>query len=105
MAEYIDREALWTAFEHEPFYDNADRDEIVLPKIDDFPAANVTPVVHGQWEESEDDWFGTTVYTCSKCREEFVLVEGTPEQNLWHYCPNCGAKMDIEDGGDNDAVD
>ena len=51
------------------------------------------PVKHGRWENSTDDWFGTDVYTCSKCRESYVLLEGTPKENLWHYCPNCGADM------------
>lgn len=60
----------------------------------DMPAADVAPVVHGRWEDSIDEWFGTDVYTCSKCRESYVLVEGTPKQNLWHYCPQCGAMMD-----------
>ena len=58
------------------------------------PVVDAAPVVHGRWEESTDDWFGTTVYTCSKCREDYVLAEGTPKQKLWNYCPNCGAKMD-----------
>ena len=69
------------------------------------PSDDVAPVRHGRWEVSTDEWFETDVYTCSKCRESYVLVEGTPKENLWHYCPNCGAKMDIKDGGDNDAVD
>ena len=51
------------------------------------------PVKHGRWENSTDEWLGTDVYTCSKCRESYVLVEGTPKENLWHYCPNCGADM------------
>lgn len=70
--------------------------------LQDTPTVDAAPVVHGRWEDSIDEWFGTDVYTCSKCRESYVLVEGTPKQNLWHYCPNCGAKMD---GGDGDAVD
>ena len=61
------------------------------------PAADVAPVVHGRWEDSTDDWLGTDVYTCSKCRESYVLVEGTPKENLWHYCPNCGAQMHEDD--------
>ena len=61
------------------------------------PAADVAPAVHGRWEYSTDEWFGTDVYTCSKCRESYVLVEGTPKENLWHYCPNCGAQMHEDD--------
>ena len=71
----------------------------VALEASDAPAADVAPVAHGWWEDSIDEWFGTDVYTCSKCRESYVLVEGTPKQNLWHYCPNCGAKMD---GGGED---
>lgn len=73
----------------------------VLREVSDAPAADVAPVVHGRWEDSIDEWFGTDVYTCSKCRESYVLVEGTPKENLWHFCPNCGAKMD--GGVDNEA--
>lgn len=97
MAEYIDREALWIAFEHEPFYDNADRDEIVLPKIDDFPAANVTPVVHGQWEQCIEDWRKQIEGDkCSCCGFEHYGCA----ISHYHYCPNCGAKMD----GDKEAT-
>lgn len=66
----------------------------VLREVSDAPASDVAPVVHGRFEDSRDEWFGTDVYTCSKCRESYVLVEGTPKENLWNYCPNCGAKMD-----------
>ena len=57
------------------------------------------PVRHGRWEVSTDEWFETDVYTCSKCRESYVLVEGTPKENSWNYCPNCGCRMD---GGDDE---
>ena len=94
MAEYIEREALWRAFEFEPFYDNADRDEIVLPKIDDFPAADVAPVVHGRWvDKLVRDWH------CSECGKKVprqVYFDGYYYADKLNYCPNCGAKMDGE---------
>ena len=89
MAEYIERKALRDAL--------YDADAITMSGVkilNQLPAADVAPVRHGRWEDSIDEWFGTDVYTCSKCRESYVLVEGTPKENLWHYCPNCGAKMD-----------
>lgn len=55
--------------------------------------ADYTKVRHGEWIEFEDN-FLDTLYQCSVCKEEFVLIEGTPSENLWSYCPNCGAKMD-----------
>ena len=68
------------------------RDEFV-EFIKKQPTIEAEPVKHGRWEDSIDEWLGTDVYTCSKCRESYVLVEGTPKENLWHYCPNCGADM------------
>ena len=90
----IDGDGLWERLNYEPWEHNADRDEIALPFVNAAPTIDAEIVVHGRWEDSTDDWLGTDVYTCSKCRESYVLVEGTPKENLWHYCPNCGAKMD-----------
>ena len=111
MAEYIEREALIRRIteihcaECDSYHGVRCRAcwvDDTLDYIDSEPAADVVPVRHGRWEDSIDEWFGTDVYTCSKCRESYVLVEGTPKENLWHYCPNCGAKMD---GGVDDAAD
>ena len=41
----IDAEELWKKFESEPWYDNADRDEIALPMVDDAPTVNAVEVV------------------------------------------------------------
>ena len=100
--EYIEREALWRAFEYEPFYDNADRDEIVLPKIDAFPAADVAPVVHGRWFDTGVENATGNIYFCSVCRKynnpnkKDVEMKRTKEKPA--YCPNCGAKMELEGG-------
>ena len=101
MAEYIERKAL---MKFPIRSDHCDKEhanehficgiETVLEYAESLPTADVAPVVHGRWEDSIDEWFGTDVYTCSKCRESYVLVEGTPKENLWHFCPNCGARMD-----------
>ena len=102
MAGYIGREALQAALARKRCgvanqrYTEGWNDCLLRVKsmVSKFPAADVAPVVHGRWEVSTDEWFETDVYTCSKCRESYVLVEGTPKENLWRYCPNCGAKMD-----------
>ena len=64
-----------------------------LQSISDMPAADVAPVVHGHWIEQEDGNLDT-YYTCSSCKEDFDLIAGTPCENLYNYCPSCGAKMD-----------
>ena len=46
----------------------------------------------GHWIE-KDDFDGDTHYDCSECGESFCLIDGTPTDNLYNYCPNCGAKM------------
>ena len=58
------------------------------------PVADVAPVRHGKWL----GWgkSGTPTYenygTCSVCGEDAEIY--TEHRN---YCPNCGAKMDLED--------
>lgn len=47
----------------------------------------------GYWIEREDS-YGDPYYECSKCKESFVLIDGTPRDNLYNYCPNCGARME-----------
>ena len=51
----------------------------------------------GKWENVEG-WDGDVLYRCSECGTEFVLIDGTPEENDYHFCPNCGARMEKNDG-------
>ena len=44
----------------------------------------------GRWIETDD----CDVWRCSECDEYFCLYEGTPQDNKYYYCPNCGAKME-----------
>lgn len=32
-------------------------------------------------------------WTCENCKSEWVCECGTPEENSYKYCPNCGAKI------------
>lgn len=57
---------------------------------------DVSPVEHGKWVEKDNGM--DTYYDCSVCGESFVFIDGDPIDNLYHHCPNCGAKMD----GDSD---
>ena len=60
------------------------------------PTADVVPVVHGRWIPFHSEAAGDIQY-CSACEIGFDAK--------MDYCPHCGAKMDIKDGGNNDAVD
>ena len=46
----------------------------------------------GKWIEQDDGWDGV-YYECSECKEAFTLIDGTPTDNLYNFCPNCGADM------------
>ena len=60
-------------------------------KIANLPAADVTPVRHGEWERCFEDWRKQIEGDkCSCCGFEHY---GTSIKN-YRYCPNCGAKMD-----------
>ena len=41
----------------------------------------------------EDMFDGDVAYRCSACNELFCIIEGTPKDNEYNYCPNCGVKM------------
>ena len=50
----------------------------------------------GRWIE-EEMYYEDICYRCSECDEVFCLIEGTPELNEYHFCPNCGARMESEE--------
>lgn len=49
------------------------------------------PMTHGRWEEA-----GVIGYErCSYCKNCYVPA-GLATGTKWKYCPECGAKMDLE---------
>ena len=66
----------------------------IVDGIMDIPAADVAPVRHGRWLKSGKEVCGDHQYFCSECNEEYW--EGLTWPDRAHYCPNCGAKMDLE---------
>ncbi len=59
----------------------------IRSKLIKTPAADVAPVVHGEWR-----WEGK-FKACSKCGTHVEWAE-TLGSSFWNYCPYCGAKMD-----------
>lgn len=65
------------------------------------PTVDAAPVKHGRWIEKEG-FDGDYYYTCSICQCDWTTIDGTPTENNMRYCPECGAKMDLEE---QDATD
>lgn len=55
-----------------------------LTRIEELPAVNAAPVVHGRWIFHDDDIMPWV--SCSECGV------CTDSMNKTTYCPNCGAK-------------
>ena len=91
MTEYIERAAL--KCELAPYEENdfSQQMDVILAIVDAQPAADVAPVVHGRWVYGED-----VDIQCSVCGAD-AFTEGDYRQVKSRYCPNCGAKMDLED--------
>ena len=109
MAEYIDRESIYKTLSMEnPFgWNNDDLGELFRQA----KPADVAPVRHGRWEWFEEWSPGTTEYPtecddcgwrCSNCKTALEDVVGgywddPYDEPKLKFCPNCGAKMDLED--------
>ena len=52
------------------------------------------PVRHREWILNPGDLYNDATWVCSACGHEWTLIDGTPQKNGMHYCPNRGAKMD-----------
>lgn len=98
MSEYIKRDALMTARrEAIRVYENANIYNAwairaglkpLLDAIVDVPAADVAPVVCGEWGNAYyDEEEREIVRDCSVCDH--------PHRELSSYCPNCGATMKV----------
>lgn len=68
-------------------------------RIKALPSAYVVERKRGKWIEIDDGWDGV-YYECSCCKEPFVLIDGTPADNQYNFCPNCGS--DNRKGEDDD---
>ena len=49
----------------------------------------------GEWK-TFDLTYGRSIYSCSVC-EQATEVPMCMEKPMYAYCPNCGAKMEVQD--------
>ena len=57
------------------------------------------PVKHGRWIKDESTYAGPGLdnLQCSECKRNAVTWRrDIPLSRMYRYCPNCGAKMDLE---------
>ena len=109
MNEYIEREKVHRLVRSLNRYacNNSDKSkyrttvdiDAVQFGIDKIPAADVVDVRHGKWDYDISD-VGWAAYSCSVCRN-IITVEDYDE-DLYFYCPYCGAKMDGKVGRPNE---
>ena len=109
--EYIEREAALNAMSKAQSdrtwsMDDSDVMEQMETNIEELPAADVAPVVHGEWR-FWDGWRGNHDQriedaTCSECGYVHPTVRRAHDDKsykdvlarLANYCPDCGAYMD-----------
>lgn len=86
--EYIEREALIARYDAEHVGPPGRARELIATA----PAADVAPVRLGWWDKHGSKW------QCTGCKV-LMSIDGTPQENLLYYCPNCGAYMMGENNG------
>lgn len=102
MSDYISREAAIEYFRKEAEESRKAFEELggesgiyadayneLADYFENFPAADVEPVRRGRWGKKQGGFWEFAA--CSLCGEKTPTVGITP-----NYCPNCGAKMDLE---------
>ena len=73
--------------------DVRDVDAILADRVKKAPAADVAPVVHGEWVlvgTNEHDYETSVEEKCSLCGRYVYRYDTEPQDN---FCPNCGAKI------------
>ena len=98
MGEYITKEAAINAVENAPIELFQSEWEEIEEAINAAPAANVVPVVHGNWIRPH--WKNSNYCCdCSECGGEAMHREYQwNKKGIYPICPNCGAKMGGERG-------
>lgn len=73
------------------------------PNEEPIPEDETSDVKHGRWVIKDNPGTGWYRVTCSECGEDVTstvpVIGFFPNAKVvWDYCPNCGAKMNTEEG-------
>lgn len=93
--------------------------ETVIEYAENLPKVDAEPVRHGRWilkaHDKRANYLWTVTAYCSECCDEEkeiwsgyfpnvpdwlardVALQDAKQVKMSNYCPNCGAKMDLED--------
>ncbi len=86
MPKYVnieDVKRIVSQYNHSPIMDM---------EIDNLQPEDVAPVVHARWIRTEDE-----EWQCSHCGCEVAICEcGKDRTYKKPFCPECGARMDLE---------
>lgn len=95
MTEYIERSRLLERARKVTEYDEGGwcttYQAVSVRDIGLIPAADVAPVVHGEWIVRFDGRYSQRRTYCSVCGKHSGIGGNKQESS---YCPNCGAKME-----------
>lgn len=68
----------------------------IIDALENIPAADVAPVVHGRWVSVA----GKRDRICLRCLHDEPYKNADDDAEAFEFCPHCGAKME---GGDRNA--
>lgn len=95
MAKYINREQAIDWFSEYLYTNQSVQPSVLLHDLKTLPAADVAPVVHGKWADKPTGRYGQMQSWCSACGKHSG-IGGIKSNQHKPFCPNCGAKMDLE---------
>ena len=91
MEDYISRQGILTTISK---YTRRPKFYSCFDQIEQYPAADVRPVIHGTWKEfgepNENGRYEVWYWKCSNCNKIGL--------NSYNFCPYCGAEMEKKNG-------
>ena len=94
MGRLIDKDKLQKDYSY--YCNHLERHVVDVDDIENMPTVDAEPIRHGHWIGIDDE--PCEVFECDKCgyiTEEIGCADNKP--NNFNYCPNCGAKMEVEE--------